>query len=357
MAAGESKKGGKKLDEENPLSGMASRVAGWASNQPAPGDNLSFTPEGAYSFKQRIAKRDPKNRVAHVLKPGKFSPTTSRHSNMVARGLAQQGYRVNRVDAIDNDTAMGIGQVDQQMGLQLPVGAMESLSSMRFDAKKLEKLTDEQKSQLKEKLLARVAKLHEDQQNPNTMGGPQTWQRVRGKERSYNMFGRVKPNVKFQGKIRIVWDDGHESWEEPSAVANVGANPYNVKSPSGGPTKPAPSKMTQQGGEELDMLKSLESLKQLPVKERFEKIVALRIEGKNVPDDKMVEALTEGWDEFDQMPQSLSESLKPMAVAPEEVEEIVEDDETSTGLRMITEDMGDGETIVEITDEELDEEE
>lgn len=349
---GESKKGGSSLNEETPLSGLASRVAGWASNQPAPGDNLSFTPDGAYSFKQRIAKRDPSKRVAQVLKPGKFSPTTSRHSNMVARGLARQGYQVDRVDAIDGDTKMGIGQVNQQMGLELPVGAMESLSGVRFDAKKLEALTDEQKGKLKEKLLVHAKKLSEDQANPYTMGGPQSWQRVKGKERSYNMFGRIKPDTKWHGMVRVVWDDGHESWEKSSDLQNVGANVYNVASPSGGPAKPADTKLTQQGGEEYDMLKSLESLKKLPVKDRFEKIVTMRLEGKKLPEAKMVEALTAGWDEFEAMPKSLAESLKVEPV--EELEEDVEDDDDeSTSIRMITEDM-DGEEIVEISDDELD---
>jgi len=349
--AGESKKPEEKqkVEEEGGLSGQSSTVTGWAADQPAPNQPLSFVGNDAYSFAQRIAIKDPQVRTAKVLKPGKFSKTTSRHANMVANRLARQGYNVERIDAFDQDPMMKVGELDNQMGLGLPEESLIKLSSARFKKEAIEKLTDEQKSQFKEKLIARANKISEDQQNQNTYGGTQTVQRVQGKNKAYNMFGRLKPGVKWKGLVRVVWDDGNESWEKASDLKNVGANPYNVKSPAGAAAKPGSQSMSKAGGEELAMLKNIESLKKLPRNRRFDKAVALQAEGKKLDVDKLVPILTEGWDEFEEFDvDSLVEAMKPEPVpAPEPeraIEESEEDDDEFEEFNMLTEDFGiDGE--------------
>jgi len=361
-AAGESKKEEKpKVNEEDAaLVGQNSTTTGWAADQPAPNQPLSFVGNDAYSFAQHIAVKDPQVRTAKVLKPGKFSRTTSRHANMVANRLAKHGYQVDRVDSFEDDPAMKVGELDNSMSLGLPEESLIQLSSTRFKKEAIEKLTDEQKSQIKEKLIARGKKLAEDQQNQNTYGGTQTIQRVRGKDKNYNMFGRLKPGVKWKGLVRVVWDDGNESWEKPGDITNVGPNPYNVKGPSGGPTKPGSNKMTQKGGEEYDMLKSLESIKKLPHEKRFDKAVELQLEGKKIDLDKLVPLLTEGMDEFDQFDSGkLVESLLPSKPTttkePEPTQEITEDEDEDSGtITMLTEDYYGVEKTVVIDDLEED---
>lgn len=356
------KKQEKKIDEEGGLSGQASLATGWAAGQPAPNQPLSFVDNDAYSFAQRISAKDPVTRKAMVLKPGKFSRTTSRHANMVARNLARQGYEVDRVDAFDNDQAMKVGELDTDMSLGLPEESLIQLSGARFKKEAIEKLTDEQKGKMKEKLIARGKKLAEDQNNPNTMGGTKNVQRVQGLKKAYNMFGRLKPGVKWNGLVRVVWDDGNESWEKSSDIKSIGSNPYNVKSPSGGPTKPADNKMSKEGGEELDMLKNIESLKKLPREQRFAKAIEMQAEGKKLDLDKLVPILTEGWDEFDNFDSSkLVEAIMPKKEEtppePEPELEPINEDEDYGELRMLVEDFGGDPTIETITDEDLDDEE
>ena len=346
-AAGESKKPDKKakVEEEGGLSGQNSAVTGWAASQPAPNQPLSFVGDDAYSFAQKIAAKDPTVCTAKVLKPGKFSKTTSRHANMVANRLAKQGYNVNRVDGFDNNPDyMTVGELDNQMELGLPEESLIKLSPARFKKESIAKLTDEQKAQLKEKLIAKGNKLAEDQQNQNTYGGTQSVQRVKGTKKAYNMFGRLKPGVKWKGLVRVVWDDGNESWEKPGDVKSVGTNAYNVKSPSGGPTSPASNQMSKAGGEELDMLKSLESIKKAPRDKRFDKAVESVAKVEKMDEDKLVEAIVSDWDEFERVTfnvDKLVESLQPEPEPEplEESEEAEEDDEDEE-IHLVMEDFG-----------------
>jgi hypothetical protein len=114
--------------------------------------------------------------------------------------------------------------------------------------------------------------------------------------------------------------------------------------------------MSQQGGEEYDMLKSLESLKKLPVKERFRRAVEMQYRGKKFDMEKLVPVLIEGMDEWKKFDvDKLVESVLPkpkVTEAQEPVEPEPTDDEEDDGnINMVMEDYGGEEVTGTLTED------
>lgn len=300
------------------------------------------------------AKGDVRDPGAVAAAIGRKKYGKEKFQKMAAKGRKAASQKV------DPEQTLTASEANDQYEMGLTGDQVKALGKALFKAVALEAaMKDENKKagiieQVIAKANERLEKISESAQNPNTIGGKETYKRVKGKNKAATPFGWVKPGVKFMGQIRVVWDDGHESWEKPGDVTAV-SNPRNNKTPSGGATKPGSQKTDKAGGEELDMIKNLESIgKENDRSKRFRKMVelAVKVAPKELP-EKAVEILTEGWDEFehDELSMgltSLFESKQPAAKT--ETKPVNESEsEDNDSIQVISEDFGeDGDQITTI---------
>jgi hypothetical protein len=190
------------------------------------------------------------------------------------------------------------------------------------------------------------------------MGGhPDKWQRVQMKAGTRTKTGKIKPGVKFQGKVRVVWDDGHEEFIEPGKVKSVSdaQRAGGEKTGPGSTGKPATMPTKEWGGK-----KGLESIQKTPdPRRRMDRAVEHLLNGGKFPEGELVESLVTGVDEFKgdltvEVPGDLTESQQGAPADPDalteedeaELDALVDDLEESEMddediARVITEDMGD----------------
>jgi hypothetical protein len=190
-------------------------------------------------------------------------------------------------------------------------------------------------------------------------GHPDSWQRVEMKAGSRVKTGKIKPKVKFNGKVKVVWDDGHEEFIEPGKLSHVS----RPKTASGEKAKPEAGKPKEMPVKEWGGKKGLESIQKAnTLGKRMDIAVDHIVNGGAFTESELLAALTEGMDEFKKpvtVDTSLAESLVPAKVVETKQEEDEIDVDTLTEEELdevytiITEDMDGEETFdVSIDDEE-----
>lgn len=261
----------------------------------------------------KALKKELGGRKDAVKDPGALAAWIGRKKHGKGK-MAKMAAKGRKEASKDKNAALSIAEANEVFELGLTDEEIKALEGGSLTKKAAESLVyepDKSKPKVTEALKAvavRRTELKEKSENDSFLGAMANWQRIQSKKRPASPYGRVKPNVKFKGKIRIVWDDGDETWEAPGDVQSV-TNPHNAMSPSGGPTKPKQVKLTKKGGEEFKMLKNLETLRRTDAGgKRFLKAVEMQAKGQKF-DERLVEVLTEGWSEFSE-DESLVESVE-----------------------------------------------
>jgi len=221
----------------------------------------------------------------------------------------------------------------------------------RLKQETMEAVADDEK--LTQRIRERVEKVLNEESGAGSVitqkdhsGHPDSWQRVQMKAGTRTKTGKIKPNVKFKGKVRVVWDDGHEEFIEPSKLNNVAGK----KKAGGEQAKVGGDKAPQMSTKEWGGKKGLESIqRESEQRRRLDTAVEHLVHGGKFPESELIEVLIERADEFKAPLKGLEEDAEETEEEETKLEESKKDEKAP-----VTEDE-DGEEEGELSEEELEE--